>query len=681
MSYKGCKFYNIFKNSFDYQSLTLDKKTEASSIRMQTNQMIKTIKNYKSPKITKTINKTNIFKNYKFNDITTKINSDLFYKTVSDKNTSSYYSPLQSKRSNPIFIEKLKLSKSSLKKTSSKFYLNTNIHMSYLLHKNKKKLIFENISKIFPSPRSDNSKTLLRSSLITNYLNSNNNNLTNKTQKNSTNNTLGFGGSFITSISNKKLIQRTHYVDIREREENVSNFWETTKKLALGKYFLNLKRAQLLNLKEFKENELDIEKLNYKTLVKNYNLLKLYNINLNKYMEYLRLKIEKENQLNEKLLNEKDILISELQIKTNQLDKTVNKFKEYLNDKLFLLCVKNSTTDIKKFCLEDQLILQQDFANFKYFRNYLWEFVEIQKTKNLSPSQLYVISEPSPPKRQSLIKSRKKMVKQKLTKRQSIYSSFDDCSIRKTSKDIQFECEPVFESVEDFINKVKNLPKNVEDFLSKELDKRDEVKKLYKIYLEQKQKLAETEETDRFFMDKYMYLEKIYSWIKEQNSQLILFKKSIILKKIKKSFNVCKKIKYIIEDIQRLGVKKINALIDKDNINIYKPLIMLKGIEKILNFLIEYKEKEKEKNYERFMLTLKKTEVDNKIYKLRKHKKEEENKRKIRYMEILEKNDKILFLPKKPISNKIYQSFSCKKNKKSDYENKSKNQEIFDVDF
>ena len=75
------------------------------------------------------------------------------------------------------------------------------------------------------------------------------------------------------------------------------------------------------------------------------------------------------------------------------------------------------------------------------------------------------------------------MVKQKLTKRQSIYSSFDDCSIRKTSKDIQFECEPVFESAEDFINKVKNLPKNVEDFLSKELDKRDEVKKLYKIYL------------------------------------------------------------------------------------------------------------------------------------------------------------------------------------------------------
>ena len=78
---------------------------------------------------------------------------------------------------------------------------------------------------------------------------------------------------------------------------------------------------------------------------------------------------------------------------------------------------------------------------------------------------------------------------------------------------------------------------------------------------------------------------------------------------------------------------------------------------------------------------MKKIEENNKIYKLNKKQKLENEKRKARYFEILEKNNRILFTPNRHIANTIYKSVSNKKKSEKDIDNLSKDGEVIDIDF
>ena len=123
----------------------------------------------------------------------------------------------------------------------------------------------------------------------------------------------------------------------------------------------------------------------------------------------------------------------------------------------------------------------------------------------------------------------------------------------------------------------------------------------------------------------------------KENNKINIYENKIN-DKINKTFNYI--LNYDSEDIKKLKIerthKKIINNIDK-----------MRYIEKVLNFLIKYKEEQKiinKINYEKVMKVFKKEQI------MKKFKNKEETMKKIQELKIkkiLEKKDKILFLPHK----------------------------------
>ena len=134
------------------------------------------------------------------------------------------------------------------------------------------------------------------------------------------------------------------------------------------------------------------------------------------------------------------------------------------------------------------------------------------------------------------------------------------------------------------------------------------------------------------------YLDKIIdneNYSKEKN-KINLSEK--IIDKINKILN------YIIE-YDSIDIRKIKF--EKENKKITTIIDKVRYIEKVLNFLFKYKEEQKNinsMNYEKVMKEFKKEQI------MRKFRNKEETMKKIQELKIkkiLEKKDKILFLPHK----------------------------------
>ena len=77
------------------------------------------------------------------------------------------------------------------------------------------------------------------------------------------------------------------------------------------------------------------------------------------YMDYLKKTIVEDKKQNQKLYEDKITLMNDIFIIRHKTLKLENKFKNYLNDKYFLLSVKNHSFKLDKFTSEDQ----EDYKN------------------------------------------------------------------------------------------------------------------------------------------------------------------------------------------------------------------------------------------------------------------------------------------------------------------------------
>ena len=125
--------------------------------------------------------------------------------------------------------------------------------------------------------------------------------------------------------------------------------------------------AALYNMKK-KDMEIEEERIatNQENQELNFHNLKLLIFLFNKfydtkyeYMDYLKKTIVEDKKQNQQLYEDKITLMNDIFMIRHKTLKLENKFKNYLNDKYFLLSVKNHSFKLDKFTQEDQ----EDYKN------------------------------------------------------------------------------------------------------------------------------------------------------------------------------------------------------------------------------------------------------------------------------------------------------------------------------
>ena len=177
-----------------------------------------------------------------------------------------------------------------------------------------------------------------------------------------------FNNPYFDFIKNSKLKYKTYRKSMRA--ESNSEFYQKCKEIIFSKFIKNYqeKEVKLFNEGiEYKKELLEIEIVRIKKMIK---LLKSFIKEDEKYNEYLKLKIKQEKEINDKLIEKRNISFQDtflLRIKFATIER---RFKTSFNNKFFLLCVKNKTNEFDKFPKEDQDDILFDKETLKILSDY-----------------------------------------------------------------------------------------------------------------------------------------------------------------------------------------------------------------------------------------------------------------------------------------------------------------------
>ena len=130
-----------------------------------------------------------------------------------------------------------------------------------------------------------------------------------------------------------------------------------------------------------------------------------------------------------------------------------------------------------------------------------------------------------------------------------------------------------------------------------------------------------------------------------------------------------KKITEIINGIYEYNNEDINNLINKKNKG--KTILELKDLENVIIYLINYKNEKKNINLKVYNEELKKIEKSKRIAIIRQKKEEDENMIKKKWLQLIEKEKKIININNRPINIKYKPPKKKKKKEKFDEEKDS----------
>jgi hypothetical protein len=184
-----------------------------------------------------------------------------------------------------------------------------------------------------------------------------------------------------------KFIQRFNYTEnpkITIRAENKEELNKKAKKILFQKYFKKIQENEIKNIKEERSIEIDLMNLQIKNYQKMINLIKLYIESTDKYLKYLNKKIKKEKEIQNDLFEKKNETLHETYLLRHRFGRVQRQFEACLNNKFFLLCVKNKTGLFEKFSEEDQKDYQNDIGSLNILSNFNSIQKKFNKQKTLS---------------------------------------------------------------------------------------------------------------------------------------------------------------------------------------------------------------------------------------------------------------------------------------------------------
>ena len=574
------------------------------------------------------------------------------------KENSNFSSNIQTESTSGISytqIKNLKLLKYSIKRRNikksqnilkiPKLNLKTDIHNKKISHNANKNFLYS-FSKERKSNKLEkiiNLKKYKDKSAQLKNLSRNNNDISKYYSTELNNNSVNYKYNNDSSIYDK--LKEPLYQLYTSRKDSLLDFKAQTRNIRLlkidsynGQKALNsLKESLLYN--ETKTLQFEYSKDNEK------KLLNIFKNNFHSYLIYLKRIADRENNINENLIEKKNYLKGKILTMGSKINKILSKFEHYLESKSFLLCIKECSLNFQKFSKESQIDILYDLYKLYNYKNQNFQ------TNILNNSQDF----------KKWIEKNAKIIIESDSMKKSAYFNFIIASIdTKNFFDI-FNCinenyikyhkvKNIFESVDDFNRTLLNDQSHIRlslDKFSVSISGLNELKndliyeKRRKIKIVQELNLSKNKRNlfnEKLNIAKTNYLDKIIdneNYSKEKN-KINLSEK--IIDKIDKILN------YIIE-YDSIDIRKIKF--EKENKKITTIIDKVRYIEKVLNFLFKYKEEQKNinsMNYEKVMKEFKKEQI------MRKFRNKEETMKKIQELKIkkiLEKKDKILFLPHK----------------------------------
>ena len=477
--------------------------------------------------------------------------------------------------------------------------------------------------------------------------------------------------SYINENINKKFLSNLNPIYALLRNEFLSEFHRKTKNISYLKYFF---RNKSINLELEKEKRIsDIQKMDLNT--HNIKLLLFlfdkFNDSKFEYLNYLKKTVTKEKEKNKILKEDKITIMNEIYTIRHKTLRLENRFKNYLNDKFFLLSVKNHSFSINKFTKEDQDDYNRDLKKLDIL-NIMLKITEKEyekenendknttipivrkdstsRTKLSKISSKNVLFSNNIPK--SPIKSFRKQSTKMLTKK--YYSLYDSKPILTMSQNKllkpNFKAYGIYSDVKDFNRDLKQTSNNIQyslvqyNIISKEL----QIMR-YNLY-KKKIELKNLKKYEDYLKETIEFHKKNLENIKTLNLNLQNYKNYLLnidvlnLNKGLVDFKITKIVKKICNSKDDILLKYL------ENINIGNGKNNLLFIERAIEFLLNFKEKQKLNANMKYLIIQRKIEDKNRIKSSMF--KQENTRKKIDSLieKVINKNKKIIFVSRRKVN-------------------------------
>ena len=472
---------------------------------------------------------------------------------------------------------------------------------------------------------------------------------------------------------NKKFVSSLNPLYSSFKKEIISQFYKKNKDINYLKFILMKNKKDIEIQEEIRAAEMErIDQVLF-TIKTLQNLFDKYHTSKTEYLNFLQKEISKETETNEILKEEKISLTKEIYIIRHKTLRLENRFKNYLDDKFFLLSVKNHSFKLDKFEPEDRNDYKRDLKKLELLNFMIKmssnEFSETDVAKDniratiiFKKHDLININIPSPQRNNprafhreySIRKSPKKMVNINNTNYNPLFSVS-----KKRILSRNFEAKPIYDDVYYFNKDLQETTKKIQDSL-------DEYNNLTKDINVIKKNLEYTKKEMKGIRDYELHLKnEIISFknkvedLKRLNNVLFNYKKylqNISIINLNQG-KVYAKINLIMDNIEK---SKDNHLIDfiAHEFNDYNTYIntgldKLRLIERVFQYLIEFKLKQKEEKNEKYFEIQKTIDDDNKK-KLYKRKQDIiKNKFNSLIQKVIDKNKKIIFIARRKVDKNM----------------------------
>ena len=401
------------------------------------------------------------------------------------------------------------------------------------------------------------------------------------------------------------------------RFENLREFLSKTRKIFYENYFLKHMKKEYNLIKEEKEIAVDLMRLeifNYQRMLK---YIRIYINDTDEYINYLNKKIEEEKEKKDNLWDKRNEVLHETYLLRYRFGRVQRVYEINLDNKFFLLCVKNGTKILNNFTEDDQRDYYADCNTLYLISNFNHIQSKMAKKKTIS------------------VKGREKR-----------YSVLEE-NMSEGVKIIR-QPKPIFDKPEDFKKKLDLISYRIQKSLILYNEKQKELTILRNEFKRKMEELEKEDELDKYFNEELNMVLKKLGEVKYKNEYLNNYLLNIPNNSKDNSIDLIdKKVKEIhkgISNREEFLKRPIKNYGEKIN-----TLSRLLDIEDKINFLIDFNNEQKKKNYVNYMKVKRNLEIilKDKANELAKLKKEDELKKKQKKVE--EKNSKLIIKPNKKV--------------------------------
>lgn len=398
-------------------------------------------------------------------------------------------------------------------------------------------------------------------------------------------------------------VDKCKSLSVNSRAESLTQFITRTKQISKQKFIHKLQSGNLQRIENKNYNEVGLVELDCYKAKTCLNLVKQFSSTFTLYQKHLTKQIDIESTINESLKEKKLQIMNDIQ----RIKKKVSKLRSIVeigfNNKLFLLCVKNNTTDISNFPIRDRIECQRDLFTIQNINN-------IKVFSSLSKRKMVIL------KRFSQIADSDNV----------IYN-------RRNSKGYE-----IFKSTEEFKQHLDNISLSINKLLLNFNKIQNEISVLRKEKEKRRKEIGKESKMNTFFNNEIALCEEKVFSLKSKNKELKEYLNNI--PRSKTNYNILKnKICEVYKNINSLYTLNSNRKY-KYNIN---EISYLQDIEIgfiALNKLLNYY---KEKYPHQYNDIKEKIDKDNKMKLIHELKIKENNKMKLKLENVLNKQHKLKF--------------------------------------